>query len=247
MVIPSPALRITFLALIPATLLFLVADVVALARAETRRGWVPRWYNRWWVYAAWFVAVLLFPFSPLDWVRENVARAYTIPSLSMEPGILQGDYVMAAPLPAGPVARGTVVVYQGADGGDYVARVVGTPGDTLEMRGKTLLVNGRAVREPYVRHTDRQSDPASEEMAWQREFLARPDSAYAPTRDRWGPLVIPAGHHFLLGDNRDNAYDSRYWGLVPRERLVRRPVWIYFSLDRERRVARWSRIGEGIR
>lgn len=247
MVAPTPASRVLLLATAFVVKLGIAWDAAIVATAANRGGWVPRRYNRWYVYVGYAAALMVLTPAVQDWLREHVARAYTIPSLSMEPTLLRGDYILAAPLRSGPVARGTPVVHQWDDGIERVARAVGLPGDTLEMRGKVLFVNGGALRETYARHTDTRHDPASDEMQWQREFLVGPDTARQPTRDRWGPLVVPDGHYFVLGDNRDNAYDSRYLGFISRERLVRRPVWIYLSRNRGPLAFRWSRTGREIR
>ncbi len=118
------------------------------------------------------------------------------------------------------------------------------------MRAKVLFVNGRAQSEPYTRHIDPASDPSAEGMMWQRDHLVtgRTDPGeYRPSRDRWGPLVVPRGRYFLLGDNRDNSYDSRYVGLIADADITGRPDWIYLSWDSERGAMRWGRIGSGIR
>jgi signal peptidase I len=136
-----------------------------------------------------------------------------------------------------------------------VKRLVGMPGDTLEMRDGTLVVNGVPQDEPYVEHLpiDDHSDPM---MEWQRDFIASgvDRAAYRPTRDAWGPLVIPEDRYFMLGDNREESLDSRYWGLLEGWRLEGRVSFVYFSYDRESYQAfpflteiRWHRIGDRIR
>ncbi|HZD05956.1 MAG TPA: signal peptidase I, partial [Longimicrobiales bacterium] len=136
-----------------------------------------------------------------------------------------------------------------------VKRVVGVPGDTLEMVDKVLLVNGRPSHEPYARYIDRKHDarhPAMEK--WQSNYLIAGTRDYHPSRDTWGPLVVPDHRYFVLGDNRDNSEDSRYWGFVDREAIRGRPWIVYYSFDPRAESAlpwltavRWSRIGGAIR
>jgi signal peptidase I len=161
------------------------------------------------------------------------------------------DVVAVAVLPrwSEAVARGQAVVAHHPHGYRFVSRAVGLPGDTLEMRGKTLFINGRAQIESYVRQIDPENDPAAEDMLWQREYLlttwAAPEP-YQPTRDNWGPLVVPSDHYFLLGDDRDNSYDSRYWGFVADTDIIGPPVWIYFSREPPTGRARWGRVGQSL-
>jgi signal peptidase I len=131
------------------------------------------------------------------------------------------------------------------------------PGDTVEMRDGEILVNGEVLEEPYAQRTDSLHDLYSPEFNWQRTyFVGRWDDVrrLRPTRDRWGPLAVPSGKFFVLGDNRDNSSDSRYWGFVDAAAIKGRPLVVYFSYDREAgdplpwlTDIRWSRLGSVVR
>ena len=137
-------------------------------------------------------------------------------------------------------------------------RLVGLPGDTIAMRNGTLIRNGKAQLERYVTHTDPNSDPRGEEfrLAARVFGVARIAhcGAYHASRNNWGPIVVPAKHYFMLGDNRDNSLDSRYWGFVPDSLVLGSPIVVYYSyspdstsaLDWLTRV-RWKRLGERVR
>ena len=136
-----------------------------------------------------------------------------------------------------------------------VKRLVGMPGDTLSMKNRVLYVNDEALDEPYLKH----SDVADEMHSWmvrQTEFLlpGTDTPSYAPTRDNWGPLLIPEDRYFMMGDNRETSLDSRYWGLLEGWRLEGRAVFTYFSYNKESyrpfpwlREIRFGRIGRAIR
>lgn len=205
-------------------------------------------------------------------IRAFVVEAFKIPTSSMENTLLVGDFLLVnkavygAEIPGTSVSlpaftdpdRGDVVVFNPPHDPrrNYVKRLLGLPGDTLEMRGKQLYLNGDPLDEPYVRYLDREGDAVHPGMAWQQDHLAQDSRrrGYRPSRDRWGPLVVPEGHFFVLGDNRDNSEDSRYWGFVERESIRGRPWFVYYSfttgeggrLPRVRDV-RWERIGGLIR
>lgn len=203
-------------------------------------------------------------------IRTFLLEAFQIPSGSMERTLLAGDFLFvnkavygaqipgtSARLPGfGSPQRGDVIVfaYPKDPTLNYVKRVVGVGGDTLAMHLGTLYVNGLRQVEPYVQRIDSLPDAASSDFAWQVPFLVDPPSdtrwGYRPTRDGWGPLVVPAGKYFTLGDNRDNSHDSRYWGFVDKAAVKGRPLLVYFSYDRETHDAlpwltdiRWSRLG----
>jgi signal peptidase I len=154
--------------------------------------------------------------------------------------------------------RGDVVVFipPHEPGKNYVKRLVGLPGDVLEMHGRVLSINGEPQIEPYVQHTDISGmDMVLPDMLWQLRHLAGSVSSetYHPTRDNWGPIVVPEGSYFMLGDNRDDSEDSRFWGFVDRAAIKGRPLFIYYSFDNGTMrpfpwitQIRWARIGDMI-
>ena len=137
---------------------------------------------------------------------------------------------------------------------DYVKRCIALPGDTVEMHDKVLYINGQPQQEPYVQHGDpniqrsRGRSSSGARFAWQKDYLTeeghrRLGDNYTPTRDNFGPIYVPEGHYFCLGDNRDFSSDSRYWGFVPANLIEGRPVILYFSWNRRRFMPRFDRIG----
>jgi signal peptidase I len=190
----------------------------------------------------------------------------------MESTLLAGDFLLVNKavygadipgtglhLPAfSALHHGDVIVFHPPHDPDkhYVKRLLGLPGDTLEMRGKRLFVNGDELDEPYVRYQDPYGDAFHPGMGWQRAFLVEDDAAstYRPSRDNWGPIVVPEDRLFVLGDNRDNSEDSRYWGFVEPRQVTGRPWVVYYSVDLHEegkfswlRYIRWDRIGGVIR
>lgn len=218
-------------------------------------------------------AVLLFLV-----LRTFVVEAYKIPSGSMERTLLVGDFLLVNKWLYGaevPYSRRRLPAVRAPQLGDilvfewptdptknFVKRLVGRPGDTLSMQGGSLLRNGVLVREQYVSHTEPDVDPMTDEFRWQRGYLTNTAVAaeagmppiYRPSRDNWGPIVVPPKHLFVLGDNRDNSLDSRYWGFVP-DSLLRGTPWIvYYSFtpDSTARAPwltgiRWGRLGARVR
>jgi signal peptidase I len=169
--------------------------------------------------ADWAVTLVLFLFG-----TTTLVQAYVVPSGSMEGTLRVGDHLLVdklsyAPpgagahlLPYRDVHRGDIVVfrYPRDISETYVKRCIGLPGDRVRMENKQLYVNGVRQNESYVRHIDPETDPA---------------------RDTFAELTVPDGHYFMLGDNRDNSADSRFWGFVPRANIVGRPLIVYWSYD----------------
>jgi len=178
--------------------------------------------------------------------------SYRLPSASMAPTLLEGDYITSRQFAAAGnsqlVHRGDLVVHEFPSDPTkrMVKRVIGLPGDTLAMTSGVVMINGHALREAYAQHTD-SMDPAVDDFRWQRVYLigdARRDSVhYIPSRDNWGPLLVPERQFFVLGDNRTSSLDSRWFGFVSAGEVVGRVRRIYFSRDDRTGHIRWSRIG----
>jgi len=211
------------------------------------------------------IAVVLFLV-----LRTFLVQTFVITSGSMEETLLVGDMLLVNRAAIGSRIPGTQVRipgYSEPERGDVVVfdphhepdlklikRLLGMPGDTLEMRNRVLYRNGEVVDEPYVVHSAVPDEPHPW-MSWQRDYLVDgvDPSSYAPTRDNWGPLVVPEGYYFMLGDNREQSFDSRYWGLLEEWRLEGRAVFTYYSYNKDSyrpfpalREVRWGRIGQGI-
>jgi signal peptidase I len=218
--------------------------------------------------------------------RQLLAEAFRIPSGSMEPTLLVGDWLFVNKLRYGPhipftdhslpgyaaPKRGDVAVFISPPQ-DFsirispdevtptlVKRIVGLAGDTLLMRHGELSVNGAPTPSPNVfALPDSVADEPQAIFAWQHRIEIR-DSRFgppvaSPSLHEWGPLVVPAGMMFMMGDNRDNSIDSRYYGPVPRANLLGRPMFVYYSYDPEHGLdyiravtaIRWRRLGTWIR
>lgn len=236
---PHPWLGLALLTLAP---LYSMVDGEATAR-RLGREYRRQPCNRWYVYLAWcFLSYWVFKGLVLLW-SANVAQSFYIPSENMEPTVLAGEYVYAAKWSPGvrEVERGDILIFESVeDPGVLVfSRAAGMPGDRIEVRGKQLYVNGQPPDEPYAVH----NDPMT---------FGPPGLSFGgpmAKRDNMAPTVIPAGHYFILGDNRDNSYDSRFWGPVPEENVRGgKNVVIYWSRDPASedpaaRWLRWDRIG----
>jgi signal peptidase I len=180
------------------------------------------------------IAVILALF-----IRTFVVQAFKIPTGSMEENLLIGDHLLVnkfvfgptasrlerAVLPIGRLERGDVVVfkYPVEPERDFIKRVVGLPGETIEVKEKKVYINGKPFEESYV------------------HFLAPPTAQSElhevtsfDVRERYGPVTVPPNQYFVMGDNRDNSQDSRYWGFLPRENVKGKALVIYWSYEAER-------------
>ena len=175
------------------------------------------------------IAVILALF-----IRTFVVQAFKIPTGSMENNLLVGDHLLVnkfifAPvattaeqgvLPIEPIRRGDVVVFKFPQDPerDFIKRVIGLPGESLEIRHKRVFIDGRPLDEPYVHFLQPPSSGDAEVAAYD-------------VRERYGPVVVPADHYFMMGDNRDNSEDSRYWGFLPRRYVKGKALMVYWSYD----------------
>jgi signal peptidase I len=173
------------------------------------------------------VAVVLALF-----VRTFVVQAFKIPTGSMENNLLIGDHLLVnkfvfaptltgaedALLPIDPIRRGDIIVfkYPKDPERDFIKRVIALPGETIELRDRKVHINGTPIDEPYV------------------QFLFPFDSTETEPgvpnpRRSYGPVTVPPGYYFMMGDNRDNSEDSRYWGFLPRDYVKGKALFVYFS------------------
>ena len=204
-------------------------------------------------------------------LRAYLVEAFRIPSASMENTLLVGDFLfvnkvafggeMEIPLTGihflrlpgyGTPRRGEVVVFRSVEDStpnlNIVKRMMGAPGDTLQMVHDTVIRNGQRLDEPYALHTA--LNPVLDEefrlrqiRAWQLPFyIGRDPARYHPTTHDWGPIVVPPAHYFMMGDNRDESYDSRFWGFLPRPHIRGRPLFIYMSVATNPFRIRWNRL-----
>ncbi|MCU1350226.1 MAG: lepB [Acidobacteria bacterium] len=179
-------------------------------------------------YEALLIAVIFVNFA-----RIFVFQAFKIPTGSMEDNLKIGDHIIVNKYIYGPVGtpwmqlfplrdikRGDIIVfrYPLQPETDFVKRVIGMPGDTLEVRDKQVSINGKPLDEPYVIHKDPTIYPL-------QPALPEPYRS----RDQFGPYIVPNGQYFAMGDNRDQSSDSRYWGTVPRSMIKGRAFMVYWS------------------
>jgi signal peptidase I len=267
-------------------LLTLLTGVVWLAdRVHFARGRADGGPEPWWIeYSKGFFPVLLLVFL----LRSFVAEPFRIPSSSMRPTLVVGDFILVNKfayglrlpivekkfLPIGDPQRGDVVVfrYPVNPSQDFIKRVVGVGGDTVEYRDKRLTVNGQPLPQlpdgsysfleglrfetTEKRLETARNGEATHEYAvavnpqaapvYPANVRAFPDRGNCDYNDRGFACRVPAGHYFMMGDNRDYSDDSRYWGFVPDDHVRGRAFFIWFNWDDIASLA-FKRVGSGIR
>lgn len=180
-------------------------------------------------------------------IRTFVVQAYKIPSQSMAPTLLVGDHLLVCKffygvkipilrrtiIPVSQPQRGDIVVFEYPmdRSKDYIKRVIGIGGDKIEIKNKNLFINGELYSDRHAVYTDPNFYPA----------VVQP-------RDNYGPVTVPEGSLFVMGDNRDASYDSRYWGMVELKDLEGKALVIYWSWNSENAKnlfakVRWERLG----
>jgi len=191
------------------------------------------------------IAVILALF-----VRTWVFQAFKIPTGSMEQNLLIGDHLIVNKMVFAPtvtpveravlagreIRRGDVIVFKfpKEPERDFIKRVIGLPGDRLELHRKKVYINGQPLDEPYV------------------QFIEPPSTDGAPRtddlREEYGPVTVPPDQYFMMGDNRDNSEDSRYWGFLPKSYVKGKALFIYYSFAEQEslthvlRATRWERL-----
>ena len=197
------------------------------------------------------IAVILALF-----IRTFVVQAFKIPTGSMEQNLLIGDHLLVNKFVFGPslsgvertalpmkaISRRDVIVFKYPEEPerDFIKRVIGLPGDQIELRRKRVFVNGEPLDEPYVYYLE----PPQKETGGDQQASSDP-------RESYGPVTVPPDHYFVMGDNRDNSQDSRYWGFLPRTYVKGKALIIYWSYDAEAgnmvTGTRWARLLHQVR
>ncbi len=219
---------------------------------EGLQGWL-KGEGKEWLKSGIYALVLFFI------IRTFFIQAFKIPSASMERTLLIGDFLLVNKMVYGPRVpftdfhfpairepeKGDIVVFKYPldKSLDFVKRCVAVSGDTVEMRDKELYVNGVKQEEEYVQHVDRRI-----QSGLRGNPGLGPETVRFPVpRDNFDPIVVPENKFFVLGDNRDNSRDSRFWGFVDRDLIEGTPLIIYFSWDHDAFAPRFGRIGNIIR
>ena len=197
----------------------------------------PRWQKLLLEYLEALAVALVLAFV----IRTFVVQAFKIPSGSMLDTLLIGDHLLVNKflygtripftdkviLPLEDPQHGDVIVFEFPEdtSKDFIKRIIGLPGDVLEMKDKVVYRNGEKLDEPYIKHTD---------------------PGMQARRDNFGPITVPPGKYFVMGDNRDESYDSRFWGFVDKDKIRGKAWVIYWSWEGPTDI-RWSRIGRIVR
>jgi len=192
--------------------------------------------------AEWTVTIVLLLFG-----TSFLIQAYVIPTGSMEDTLLVGDHLLVdklADAPPGGSVSSRLLPYREPHRGDiivfrypvdisqtFVKRCIGVPGDRIRLVDKNLILNGKAVYEPYVYHKAEYFDPYRDEFPIPNVHVPSPASDMLRHHVVNGEVVVPPGYYFAMGDNRDLSSDSRYWGFVPRANIIGKPIVIYWSYD----------------
>lgn len=179
-------------------------------------------------------------------IRTFIVQAFKIPSGSMKETLLIGDHILVNKfiygvkipflqkiiIPVKTPRRGDIIVFRFPEEPekDFIKRVIGIPGDVVEIKSKQVYINGKPLNHDFGMHTDPRVIPG----------MLQP-------RDNYGPKTVPENSYFVLGDNRDHSYDSRFWGFVDLQAVKGKAFMIYWSWDKQDFGVRWGRIGDTIK
>jgi signal peptidase I len=189
-----------------------------------------------------YIEAILLAIVIAFFIRTFVIQAYKIPSGSMKPTLQIGDHILVSKfnygvkipflrstlIPLGTPKRGDILVfiYPEDRSKDFIKRLIGLPGDTIEIRNKKIFLNGLPLNDTHGVYVDNLIIPGS-----------------VQPRDNFGPVTVPEDSIFVMGDNRDESYDSRFWGFVKMKDVLGKALIIYWSWNHEDTWVRWGRIG----
>ncbi len=175
-----------------------------------------------------FMVAVYWTLSDPEIIREHFYKAYHIPSGAMKPTLQIGDHILVDRwIDKKGIQRGDIIVFRFPkdEQKEFVKRVVGIQNDVIELREKQLYVNGEPAKENYIVHSD---------------------GLLMAQRDNMPSIKVPPNSFFVMGDNRDNSHDSRFWGFVRADQVIGRVKIIYWSWDKNQKQVRWERIGKKV-
>lgn len=230
-IFPSILLLISFLSISLVYLAYCIIDVFKIAKQNSPIYEIKK-YNRWYVYVALYLVTICIP-QPLsgEYIKSNIVQAFKIPSGSMIPTLQIGDWLLAKTdhKAKSNINRGDLIIfiYPKDRSKFFIKRVIATEGETISMKNKKVSINDSEINETYAVNSDpgifdQQSNP----------------------RDNFQPIKVPQNSLFVMGDNRDNAYDSRFWGFVQKSDVIGKPTILYWSWDKKAYRIRFNRIGK---
>jgi signal peptidase I len=196
-------------------MLIVIFIIDAVRDARNSKEFVLRRYNRWWIYLGIILIQVLLVYPLVEIPVHSSIKSFHFPTGSMEPTIKIGDRFIAnmkAYNKTSP-ARGDLAVFKYPENNSvlYVKRVIGLPGEKIEMVKQTVFVNDQPLKEPYAQYIE-------------PEIM----------EDHYGPFFLPKDKYFMLGDNRDNSHDSRFWGYVDRSEFVGQVRYLYWAENKSR-------------
>ena len=217
---------ICYLAIIIGVIIFILLEALLKAKRLGEIALKP--YNKWYIYLLIFLlsSFAIHPF--LSWIiKNNIAKAYKIPSSGMEPTLLDGDHLIAnmKPYKGETPKRGDIVIfeYPKDPSKDFIKRVIGLEGEKVEIIGSRIRINDQLIEDPWGYYSETSVIPKA-----------------IPALEQFGPVVVPKDSIFVMGDNRNNSHDSRFWGFVHIRQMKGKALYIYWA-------TRKSRIGKEIK
>ncbi len=233
LVLPNKIGLVLTLLLFVGFYIFCILDAIRIP-SRNKSTYTLKKYNRWYVYLiCWILSAFLIQPLLSFAIKGHFIQAYKIPSGAMIPTLQIGDQILTKKkfLLGDSINRGDIVTFPYPEDPSkiFIKRVIGIGGEKLEIKGKHVFINGMSLTEPYIQNTD-----------------TRIFQAEQMPRDNFGPIDIPGDSLFVMGDNRDESNDSRFWGFIKKSSITGKAISVYWSWDKPNTEVRWYRIGHKI-